>query len=52
MNEQYKSKAMASIHETAEDLHAAGLMDRRTMREFGEACLTPIRPLSPDEIKS
>lgn len=42
---------MAAIHETAEDLHEAGLMDKCTMREFDELCLTPIRPLIPDEIR-
>ena len=52
MTRQYKSRVMASIHETAEDLHAAGLLDKQTMREFDEACLTPVRPLSPAEIKS
>ena len=29
--------AMASIHETAESPHAAGVMDRRNMRRFGAA---------------
>jgi len=33
---------MASIHETAEDLYEAGLMEKHTMREFDELCLTPI----------
>jgi len=41
---------MASIHETAEDLRAAGALDKRTMREFDALCLTPIRPLRPKEI--
>jgi putative transcriptional regulator len=43
---------MASIHETAEGLHAAGVMDKRTMREFDELCLTPVRPLKPGEIRA
>ena len=43
---------MASIHETAEDLHAAGLVDKKTMRKFDEMCLTPIRPLSAEEIRA
>src|SRR5471032_1190145 len=47
---QYRSNLMASIHETAEGLHNAGLMDKRTMREFDELCLTPVRPLTPEEI--
>ena len=41
MTKQYRSEAMASIHETASDLHAAGIMDKQTMRKFDEACLTP-----------
>jgi putative transcriptional regulator len=43
---------MASIHETAEGLHAAGVMDKQTMRKFDEACLTPVRPLTPVEIRA
>jgi len=43
---------MASIHETAEGLHAAGVMDKRTMHEFDDACLTPVRPLKPREIRA
>jgi putative transcriptional regulator len=33
---------MASVHETAEDLYEAGLMEKRTMKEFDELCLTPV----------
>jgi putative transcriptional regulator len=43
---------MASIHETAEGLHAAGVMDKQTMRKFDETCLTPVRALAPEEIRS
>lgn len=42
---------MAAVHETAEDLHEAGLINKYTMREFDELCLTSIRPLVPDEIR-
>src|SRR5436305_7620767 len=52
MKKQYRSPVMASVHETAEGLHAAGAMDRRTMREFDELCLTPVRPLKPKEIRA
>jgi putative transcriptional regulator len=52
MTKQYRSEVMASIHETATDLHAAGVMDKQTMRRFDEACLTPVRPLTPTEIKA
>ncbi len=52
MTKQYRSPAMASIHETAEGLHAAGVMDKRTMRQFDEACLTPVRSLTAEEIRA
>ena len=52
MTKQYRSPMMASIHETAEGLHAAGVMDKQTMRQFDEACLSPVRPLSPEEIRT
>jgi putative transcriptional regulator len=52
MGKQYSSPLMASIHETAEGLHAAGVMDKRTLREFDDQCLTPVRPLKPREIRA
>lgn len=51
MGKQYRSSIMASIHETAEDLYEAGLMEKRTMREFDGLCLTPISPLKPEQIR-
>lgn len=52
MPKQYRSDVMASIHETAEGLHGAGLIDKQTMRQFDEACLTPVQPLAPEEIRA
>jgi len=52
MKKQYRSPLMASIHETAEGLHAAGATDKRTMRDFDELCLTAVRPLKPKEIRT
>ena len=51
MRRQYRSSLMGSVHETAEGLHAASIMDKRTMREFDALCLTPVRPLKPKEIR-
>ena len=48
----YKSDVKAAIHETALDLHEAGLIDKQTMRRFDESCLTPIRKFTPDEIRA
>ena len=52
MAKKYKSRILGSIHRTAADLHAAGLMDKQTMRTFDADCLTAVPPLSPDEIKA
>ncbi len=52
MTKQYRSGTMAAIHETAEGLHSIGLMDKQTMRQFDEACLTPVRTLTPEEIRA
>ena len=51
-SKQYRSRVMASVHETAEGLTAAGVMNKQTMREFDELCLTPVRPLKPKEIRA
>jgi putative transcriptional regulator len=48
---QYRSRVLASVHETAEGLTSAGVMTKQTMREFDELCLTPVRPLTPEEIR-
>jgi putative transcriptional regulator len=48
----YKSDAMAAVHETMEGLYEAGSIDKRTMRQFDEACLAPAPVLTPDEIKA
>lgn len=46
MVKRHKSEAFAAIHETMEALHEIGAVDKKTMREFDEACLTPVRVLS------
>ncbi|WP_337287259.1 DNA-binding transcriptional regulator [Candidatus Methylomirabilis sp.] len=51
MSKKYRSEAMASIHETMEALHKVGVIDKQTMRRFDEACLTPARPLTAQQIK-
>ncbi len=52
MRKNYRSDAMAAVHETMEALHKVGAIDKRTMRRFDDACLTPVRPLSPKQIKA
>jgi putative transcriptional regulator len=51
MAKKYRSEAFAAIHETMEGLHEVGAIDKQTMREFDEACLTPVQVLTPEEIR-
>ena len=52
MSKKYRSEAMAAIHETMAALHDTGAIDKQTMRHFDDACLTPVRPLTPEEIRA
>ena len=52
MPKKYRSDALAAIHETIEALHEVGAVDRQTMREFDETCLTPIEVMLPEQIKA
>jgi len=45
MSKKYKTDAMAAIHEIMEDLHAGGVIDKKAMRRFDQACLIPIGSL-------
>ena len=51
-NKTYKSGAMAAIHETAVGMFNTGVIDKQTMREFDEGCLTPVHEFSPAEIRA
>lgn len=52
MRKTYKSKILGAIHETATDLYESEVMNKQTLREFDEMCLTPVEPLTPDDIKA
>lgn len=52
MRKQYRSSNMASVHETAEGLYDAGIMSKRTMRDFDHLCLTTVLPLKSREIRA
>lgn len=49
---QYKSEVLADLHETARDLRDLKLISKRTMAEFDELCLTPIKPMAPEDIRA
>ena len=47
-----ESSILESVHEAAAGLHRIGLIDKSTMREFDALCLTPVEPLTPEEIRA
>ena len=51
MGKQYRSDALAAVHETAAGLAEIGVVDKQTMKAFDEMCLTPVEPLSPEQIR-
>ncbi len=52
MSKTYKSDLSTAIHETAEMLHAHGLLSKTTMRQFDESCLVPMAEIMPEEIRA
>ncbi len=48
----YKSSIKAAIHQTANGLYEAGMIDKKTMREFDESCLTHVHDFTPEEIRA
>ncbi len=49
---KYRSEALAAAHEAARDLHAAGGIDKLTMRKFDLMCLTLVERLSAKQIQA
>lgn len=46
-----KSAILEAVHETAKGLHAAGVIDLVTLREFDRLCLPSVEPLSTSKIR-
>lgn len=52
MTQQYGSEALAAAHEAAQSLADAGVITKQTMRTFDAMCLTPVKKMSPDDIRA
>ena len=46
-----KSRILTTVHETAGDLHKAGFIDLRRMREYDALCLAPVPDYSSKKIR-
>lgn len=51
-NSKASGGVLETVRRTAAGLHHAGLIDGATMREFDALCLTPVKPMSPKEIRA
>jgi len=47
-----KNRILEAVHETATDLHAAGFITKRRMREYDALCLTPVPRYSRNKIRA
>jgi putative transcriptional regulator len=47
-----KSRILATVHESAKDLHRAGLIDARQLRDYDALCLPPVPEYTPANIRS
>lgn len=52
MSKTYRSDLLAAVHEAAEDLHEAGVMEKRTLRRFDEMRLIPVEPIDAAAIRA
>jgi hypothetical protein len=48
----YEPVHKTSFHHRIVLAGRAGVMDKQTIREFNEFCLTPVQPLRPKEIRA
>lgn len=48
---KYKSEAFEAIHSAAMGLYSVGGIDKATMREFDESCLSVPPEMEPEQIK-
>lgn len=48
---KFKSDAFESIHASAEALHRTGVIDKTTMRDFDEQCLSVTPTFTPKDIQ-
>lgn len=44
--------SVAVVEPVMEGFYKSGAIDKQTMREFDDACLSSIRPLMPEEIRA
>lgn len=49
---KHKSRLLEAVHETANDLHECGFIDKRTLSRYNALCVEPVPPYSPEQIRT
>ncbi|MDA8165354.1 MAG: DNA-binding transcriptional regulator [Desulfobacteraceae bacterium] len=52
MKNKARSRILEAVHETACDLHKAGFIDKRRMREYDALCLAPVPEYDAEKIRA
>ena len=47
-----KNRIFESVHETAQDLHDLGFIDKRAMQKYDALCIAPVPDYTPEQIRS
>jgi len=48
----HKSRLFEAVHETAQDLHKLGFIDKRAMRAYDALCIQPVPDYTPEQIRT
>lgn len=51
-NKKYESRLLKAVHETAQDMHKLGFIDKRKMHEYDFLCMEPVASYSAKQIRS
>ncbi len=46
-----ESRIFEAVHETAQDLHELGFIDKRAMQKYEALCITPVPDYTPEQIR-
>ena len=49
---KFCSRQLEALHEVGSMLHRLGRVDKKTMRDIDALCLTPVAPMTPEDIKA
>ncbi|UFS72058.1 DNA-binding transcriptional regulator [Geomonas sp. RF6] len=47
-----KRRILEAVHETAQDLHELGFIDKRAMQKYDGLCIAPVPDYTPEQIRS